>query len=133
MISAQLDLEGVPEEDFFLVGPKQAFSMDDPVEPLLVRPSPRGSFGEGSNGSPSTTTPLPLFRSIIDEDTNEEEVDENDLPFFFGDVQETQQLPAALPQVRLKPRPFSFQDDQAHSLEPICTFAVGGPGNECLG
>lgn len=93
MLSAQMDLENIPEDDFFLVGPKQVFSIQAPVAPLLVRPRARRA-GEVHDEPKSAALPSPVFQAI-------DEGAEDDL------VQEAQKT-----RLKLKPRPSSLHDGQ---------------------
>jgi len=95
---SQTEMRNAPEEEFFLVGPKEVFSSMDMDAPMLVRPRPQRA-GEENNEPFSVTLTSALFRSI------EEEMDDDGR--FFG---ETESPPPAL--LRLKPRPAALKDGQ---------------------
>lgn len=110
MLSAQADLEGVPEDEFFLVGPKQVFDFIDPVEPLLVRPRSHRSSEDLCEPS-SVTTSLPGFQPILEHEADEDRVYVNeDENLLIGEAQ--------LGPLRLQPRLAPLQDGH-HSWTSI--------------
>jgi hypothetical protein len=122
LLSAQLDLENVPEDEFFLAAPEQV----DPVEPLLVRPRPCRSSDDHLQETPSVTSALSRFRSIIDEEEQVEVGVDYDSAVVFGDASPQPKMP-----LRLKPRPASIHYGQ-HTWNCICTLALGDSGNVFL-
>ena len=125
-ILAQVDLDGVPDDEFFLVAPKPRC---DPIKPMLVRPRPCRSSDDSRQETSSVVTSVPLFRSIINDDEDEEQVgvdsDKNAL-LLLGRAAPQPQTP-----LRLKPRPASLQDGQ-RDWSSIYTFALGDSGKEFL-
>lgn len=118
MLSAQMDLNSVPEDDFFLV-PPQVFSRTT-VSPLVIRPRVLrvGDFVEEEK--PLDAMAPTAFRSIGESDDED----------TMNEYQESQN---ALTQVRLKPRPTSFKDGQgAWDQMPKSNTIYGEPGNELL-
>jgi hypothetical protein len=97
MLSAQMDLDSVPEDGFFLVPPQQAFSHTT-VSPLVIRPRALrvGDIVVEEEES-MVAMPATVFRSIGES---------ND-----ADTMYQEQSQNALTQV-LKPRPTSFKEGQ---------------------